>query len=957
MTEVYNTQFISILGDLAKIMDSKGEPFRARAYRKALESIKLYPSDITSLSQIGTLPGIGKTIMAKLEEYLHVGSVTTIEKYKTDPVVILTKVYGIGPKKAAELIQQGIDSIEKLLINQKGLTSAQKLGLQYLDDIEQRIPREEIIRYKDTITTMLTNFPSGTTFEIVGSFRRGATTSGDIDVIITNRHNNIETFNQFMDALISSGLIMHVLTRGDTKSMTLGHLPGEGVRRIDFMYSPPMEYAFAILYFTGSKDFNTAQRQCALDMGFTLNEHGLHNMVGTAKGNKVTDYFPTEKSIFDYLDMEFKEPADRINGQVAVKIQRSARENIRLFQTDGATILDTLSVGALNEMITIANALYYDKDCAIMGDDYYDYMKEYILYKFPKNRHALKGHTSINMATAKNKVTLPYELWSMDKIKPDTTALAKWGVTYKGPYVLSCKLDGISALYSTENKVPTLYTRGNGVIGQDISHMIPYLTLPPQGGVVIRGELIMKRDIFNMKYLSEFKNPRNMVGGVVNQKTIRPELIKDIEFVSYEMIKPSVLPAEQMKILSNLKIKTVTYMVTPKISTDTLIELLMRWKKECAYEIDGVICCNNEIYPRTHTNPDHAFAFKMNNIGVEATVINVLWAPSMDGYLKPRVQIEPIMLGGVRIEYATGFNGKFIESNSIGIGTIVMLVRSGDVIPHILSVKVPSDKPLMPDIKYKWNDTRVDIELLDKSTNDTVNEKIIVGFFKGLEVAGLGPGNVHKLIHAGYDTVPKILSMTRDHMMCIDGFKHTLTEKIYTGIHDKIMTVTLPALMDASHVFGRGFGMTKCRTIIEEYPNIINSDLSDSDKIALLVKINGMALKSSTDFVRKLPDFKAWVREAKLDHVLVVRGSEVVIKSNKKHDLYGKRIAMTGFRDKALSSTLLDIGAINATTVSSSTYIVLVKDLLEESGKADQARKLGITLMSSAEFKTKYNLT
>ena len=76
----------------------------------------------------------------------------------------------------------------------------------------------------------------------------------------------------------------------------------------------------------------------------------------------------------------------------------------------------------------------------------------------------------------KTKVKLPYEMWSMDKIKPSTDAVEKWKKKYTGPYVVSAKLDGISALYVSEDgKAPKLYTRGNGKEGQDISQMIPYL--------------------------------------------------------------------------------------------------------------------------------------------------------------------------------------------------------------------------------------------------------------------------------------------------------------------------------------------------------------------------------------------------------------------------------------------------------------------------------------------------
>ena len=98
---------------------------------------------------------------------------------------------------------------------------------------------------------------------------------------------------------------------------------------------------------------------------------------------------------------------------------------------------------------------------------------------------------------------------SMDKIKPDTKALPNWQQKYDGPYVLSVKLDGVSGLYTTMEDIPKLYTRGNGKVGQDVSHLIPFLKLPKERGIVIRGEFIMKRSVYDEKYKSSSANSRN----------------------------------------------------------------------------------------------------------------------------------------------------------------------------------------------------------------------------------------------------------------------------------------------------------------------------------------------------------------------------------------------------------------------------------------------------------------
>ena len=114
-----------------------------------------------------------------------------------------------------------------------------------------------------------------TKFEIVGSYRRGKKESGDIDVIVTS--DTREVFKNFVSKLILDGVIIEVLSRGPSKSLVIGRLNDKSIpRRIDFLYSPPEEYAFATLYFTGSKMFNTVMRSHALTMSLSLNEHGLY---------------------------------------------------------------------------------------------------------------------------------------------------------------------------------------------------------------------------------------------------------------------------------------------------------------------------------------------------------------------------------------------------------------------------------------------------------------------------------------------------------------------------------------------------------------------------------------------------------------------------------------------------------------------------------------------------------
>ena len=989
-----NKELIDIMEELADIMMRQGEPFKARAYKKASETIMAHPGDITDVKELKNKPGIGKTIMDKLEEFQKTGTLRVLERERKNPMNLFTKIYGVGPKKAKQLIEDGITTIDQLKENEGKLNDTQKIGLKYYEPLQKRIPRDEIKDFEKVFDKVFKEVaPEGSKYEIVGSYRREAKNSGDIDVIITNEQNNIAAFNTFLDELIKEKVVIEVLTRGKTKSLTIGEIKDSIPRRIDFLYTAPDEYAFATLYFTGSKAFNTVMRQRALDMGYTLNEHGLSVMKSGKKGEKVDIDFPTEKSIFEFLGMKYKEPKQRegyksvelldkkkeepkeedddkvekspskesspkkVSNNKTIKVKKyktGFKEHISDFKKNG---IDTLKILTEKQLETILDetqkAYYNDPENSLLTDNEYDIIKEYMEKKYPKNKVLDQIGAPIQ---DKNKVKLPYFMASMDKIKPDTNALQKWKDKYKGPYVLSAKLDGISGLYSTENNEQKLYTRGNGEVGQDISHLIPFLRLPTTPDITIRGELIMKKSTFIEKYKDQFSNSRNLVSGLVNQKKMEPEKFKDVDFVAYEVIKPSLKPSEQMKFLEDEEVDEVINETKKNIDNSILSEILVDWRENYEYTIDGVIVENDEIYKRTEDNPKHAFAFKMvlSDQIAEAKVLNVLWAPSKDGYLKPRIQIEPVVLGGAKIEYATAFNAAFVEDNKIGIGALVKLVRSGDVIPHIMEVIEPAQKAKMPDVEYKWNETHVDIILEDAEQDETVKEKNIVGFFKGLEVDGLGPGNVKKIIKAGYESVPQIIAMTEEDFLKVDGFKKKMAEKVFKSIHDKIDKASLPKIMAVSNIFGRGFGEKRIEPILFKYPDILTSSESDGEKIDKIKGIKGIEKKTAERFVNNISKFMDFIEVAKLQNKL----SDIPIEEPKdeSHPLYDKTVIITGFRDKELSEQLKSFGAKESSSVTKNTFAVIVKNKDEDTGKTEAAKEKNIPIYTIDEFKEKYDL-
>ena len=1039
-----NERYIELMDTLGYVMRTRKDAMRARAYANAKETISGFNGDITSPDQLKDMKGIGTTIYQKLVDYTATGTLRVLEESKDivakkKAIDVFANIYGVGEKSAEELVDKGITTMEQLELRKtEVLNDKQLVGLKYYNDILQRIPRSEIKEYEKIFKSAFPKSVECSRFEIVGSYRRGMKSSGDIDVIITSSHSNV--FKLFIDELLSRQIIVEVLSRGNSKCLVVAKLPGaQHARRVDFLYTTPEEYPFSVLYFTGSKEFNMVMREHALSMKYTLNEHGLSVMENRKKGDKVEHVFVDEQSIFDFLNLEYKKPVDRLSGsavkskspipvieqvkskspipvieseakskspppvieqvksksptpviesetkakspipviesevkskspppiiesetkpkspvkprslspatetkknKVIIKrrVTKKNQDNVELFKKGGLSVLETLTESQLYKMLDDANVEFHANGTPIMTDGEFDVLYDYVTNKYKKPEGCGAA------CKAKNKVTLPYEMASMDKIKPDTGALTSWKAKYTGPYVMSCKLDGISGMYTTEGDVPKLYTRGDGKVGQDISYLIPYLRLPKDKGIVIRGEFLVTKEVFAAKYAEKFATTRNLAAGIVNRKSA-DERAGDLHFVAYEVIKPDALkPSEQMARLASLDIEVVKNVSLPDITNEYLSQVLQDWRKNHIYDIDGVIVSDDNFHPRAAGNPDHSFAFKMvlSDQVAEAHVVDVLWEPSKDGYLIPRVQIVPVKLGGVKIEFATGFNGSYIEDNKIGIGTIIQIVRSGDVIPYIMAVTTPSEHGKMPDVEYIWNAKHVDIMLVDATNDPTVIRKNIASFFSVIKVVGLGEQNVEKMIKSGYDTVPKILRMTKADFLKVDGFQEKTAQKLLDGIREAVSKMSLITLMDASNKLGRGFSIKKAELILSEYPDVFKVEVID---IARLVAIKGIK-KTAQSFVDHIPQFLVFVKECGLEHKLdMVPENKIIV--DVSHALYGKTVVFTGFRDKVLEDKLKGVGAKLGTSVSGNTFVVVAK---ESSGKTEEAKKRRIPVLTPEEF-------
>ena len=305
-----NEKILELLKLLSIQKKNNNERYKHLAILKALSILKKYPKEIKTVKdveELKDLPNIGDGIIKRLTEIIKTGKLKELDDTPNLYVIKeLTSISGIGEKNALKLIQDhDIKSIsdlkKKIKSGEVELTNAQNIGLKYHYDLSQRIPRKEIQKAEKILKTVVKEVNPEIEMEIVGSYRRGKTTSGDIDVLFTHNKNQL---NQVIKALEDKGVLYEQISKGGKKYSGIIIVDKLG-RRIDVLFIKPENYPAALLYFTGSGEHNQKMRAVAKSKNYKLNEYNLED----EKGNKIK--VKNEKEIFDKLEMEYLEPRQR----------------------------------------------------------------------------------------------------------------------------------------------------------------------------------------------------------------------------------------------------------------------------------------------------------------------------------------------------------------------------------------------------------------------------------------------------------------------------------------------------------------------------------------------------------------------------------------------------------------------------------------------------------------------
>jgi DNA polymerase lambda len=309
-----NKLVVSYLKKLENLATHKNEVYRQRVFKKARQVIGALDFELKNISQLKGRVGIGKGILQRIAEILETGKLKEVDEQITDEkeqvIEKFMNIHGVGEKTAERWYEKGHRDLKDLIKNEK-LTTAQKIGIKYNEELPLRVPRNniEVIDkiLQETVREINREFKLDLVCEIAGSYRRKTPDCGDVDCLLANKSSPLtdKQVDLFFERLKYKGLLTDELGRGENKYIGVC-VDKEGIhRRIDFEFVRDYsKFPYELVYFTGSQQTNLEMRQKAKDQGMMLNQNGLWI------GSRLIPA-KNEREVFRNVGMRYLKPEER----------------------------------------------------------------------------------------------------------------------------------------------------------------------------------------------------------------------------------------------------------------------------------------------------------------------------------------------------------------------------------------------------------------------------------------------------------------------------------------------------------------------------------------------------------------------------------------------------------------------------------------------------------------------
>lgn len=589
----------------------------------------------------------------------------------------------------------------------------------------------------------------------------------------------------------------------------------------------------------------------------------------------------------------------------------------------------------------------YRKGESIVDDTVYDRVLDSL-----NDNHPYKS--KVGYEVGERKANLPIPMYSMDKIK-SYDELLKWCDSKKidknEEVLITPKYDGLSFLIHSSSK--KAWTRGNGEVGQMsdlhfkvVMHDKPFLVPDKLEGQYFIGEVIMKKSTFYEKYSHQFKNPRNLVAGLFNQKN-PDKVLNDVNFMAYGLGSEEIPRVECLNLLNQFNQENVPFesIDISELNDEKLNEIFTTWSGD--YEIDGLIIeitnqtLRSQLGREVNNNPAYSRAWKgFKETACETVIENIKYQISKEGKLTVVGQVTPVLLDGVTVSNVSLYNAASIKENGWGVGAKVKIIRSGMVIPKIIETierarcELPMCCPSCSSILI-WDDTNTQLICNNSENCEAQQLQKIVAFCSILEVESIGEGVAEQLYEQGYNSIPKLLSMEPTHIKKLDGFAERKANAICQNLKEKITNVPLEKIQHATGFF-KGLGAKKL-SLVNEF-----NSLDKKPSLETLIEIDGFSEISAKNYLAGFEKFWDFIKPLPIT---------ILEKKEQGSAKYSHLvIVFTGYRDKNLENKITDGDGKVTGSVSKNTTHIVTKDPNAGSSKLKKARDLNIPILTPEDF-------
>lgn len=627
---------------------------------------------------------------------------------------------------------------------------------------------------------------------------------------------------------------------------------------------------------------------------------------------------------------------------------------------------------------------YYSGE-PLVSDEEYDVLKEQYVSQYGEYDFVpSEGDTGFK------RVKHLYPLKSLDKVQLSDKDKLRKEITRLWPVVIMPKFDGLSIEIQPNLK---FITRGNGEEGDDVTAQCMQITdidelkgLKFENNGPLRAEIIMTHSDFNTLNaeretagLKLYDNCRNTAAGMLRNLDLNK--VKGLTVMIYENLGSTSahtlsIQAIESTIGQDVLDRTDNIRITPvykPVDIDAALNFLdnlENFRKLIDYDIDGWVVKSDLDNSLEHFggytghHPKNAFSVKGEAKGEWTKINSITWQVGKEN-ITPVAELEPVYIEGSTISRATLHNVSFLKAiglNDIIINggrTLVKVVKANDVIPKIIKVKkeydseevavdtvqAPTKCPICGG-ETTIKDSDSDSEILI-CTNEDCSAKIqakaeLMASRDALDITGLSEGTIAKILDTyEVNSHEEILSITKEHLLALDGFAEKSAQSLYDAIQKAIKKQSIDKVLYASAIplIGKSTAKDICKVYtIEELSNILAK--SDTDAVKDLCKIKGIGKETANSLVKHKDKFR-------LMFVAINEVTDIAVKDNNPNkEQYS--ICITGQREP-FKTIIESAGHKVTSSVSKKTKALIAADGDLTTSKAIKAIELKIPIIKTVE--------